>query len=59
MSELFKIELRKPPFQNSVIVLSYDVGPPEGIRCHFRHVTEKKCGKLVSQVKLFTMLDVK
>ena len=57
-TELFTIELSKFLFQNSVIILSYD-GLPEDINCHFRHIIERKCGKLVSQINLFTMLDVK
>jgi len=57
MTELFTIELSKLLFQNSVIVLSR-AGIPEDIRCHFRHITERKRRKLVSQIKLFTVLEL-
>jgi hypothetical protein len=58
MTELLTIEPSKLLFQNSVIVLSYD-GLPEDIRGQFRHITARKWGELVSQIKLFTMLDFK
>ena len=58
MTELFTLELSKLLFQKSVIVLSYD-GLPEDIRCHFRHIIERKRGKFVSQIKLLTMLELK